>query len=242
VEAEALRRIHATLLDAFGAQAWWPAQTAFEVMIGAILTQNTAWTNVERALARLQARVPLRAESILALEQAELADALRPSGYFNVKAQRLRGFCEAYLQAGGHRGLDALTTAELRARLLAIVGIGPETADDILLYAFDRPVFVVDAYTRRIFERLGLLHGGETYECIRHAFERAVGPDVPTLKEYHALIVSQGKSVCRTRPLCSGCALRTMCAAASASPPDSSTSSRLSHRRRRGTTASEEPQ
>jgi endonuclease III related protein len=125
---------------------------------------------------------------------------------------------------------------------LAIVGIGPETADDILLYAFDRPVFVVDAYTRRIFERLGLLHGGETYECIRHAFERAVGPDVPTLKEYHALIVSQGKSVCRTRPLCSGCALRTMCAAASASPPDSSTSSRLSHRRRRGTTASEEPQ
>ncbi|UHD15823.1 endonuclease III domain-containing protein [Thiocapsa bogorovii] len=242
MKAEPLRRVYRMLLDAFGEQDWWPAQSAFEVMIGAILTQNTAWTNVERALERLQTRIPLDAESILALDPSELADALRPSGYFNVKSQRVRGFCEEYLRAGGHRGLDALTTPELRARLLAIKGIGPETADDILLYAFDRPVFVVDAYTRRIFERLGLLAGGETYEVIRRAFEQALGPDVPMLKEYHALIVSQGKEVCRTRPACDRCALRRTCAAAAPSPSDSSTSSRRSHRRRRGSTASEETQ
>jgi endonuclease-3 related protein len=242
VNAEPLLGVYGMLLDAFGEQDWWPAQSAFEVMIGAILTQNTAWTNVERALERLQSRVPLDAESILALDPPELADALRPSGYFNVKSQRVRGFCEAYLQAGGHPGLDALATPDLRARLLAIRGIGPETADDILLYAFDRPVFVVDAYTRRIFERLGLIAGGETYEDIRRAFEQALGPDVPMLKEYHALIVSQGKEVCRTRPACDRCALRRTCAAAAASPSDSSTSSRRLHRRRRGTTASEETQ
>lgn len=240
MDAEALRAVYARLLDAFGAQDWWPAQSAFEVMIGAILTQNTAWTNVERALERLRSRIPLDAESILALDPLELADALRPSGYFNVKSQRVRGFCEAYLQAGGHRGLDSLETPELRARLLAIKGIGPETADDILLYAFDRPVFVVDAYTRRIFERLGLLAGGETYDGIRRAFEQALGPDVPMLKEYHALIVLQGKEVCRTRPACERCALRRTCAAAAASHSDSFTSSRTTQRRRRGTTASEE--
>jgi endonuclease-3 related protein len=242
VNAERLRRIYATLLDAFGPQDWWPAQTAFEVMVGAILTQNTAWTNVERALERLQSRVPLAAEAILALHPPELADALRPSGYFNVKSQRIRGFCEAYLRAGGHQGLDALITSELRARLLAIKGIGPETADDILLYAFDRPVFVVDAYTRRLFERLGLLAGGETYEHIRRAFEEALGPDVPMLKEYHALIVSQGKEVCRTRPLCGRCALRRDCPAVSASPPDSPVRERSLQGRRRGPTASEESQ
>lgn len=240
MDAEALRRVYGMLLDAFGAQEWWPAQTAFEVMIGAILTQNTAWTNVERALERLRSRIPLDAESILAMDPLDLADALRPSGYFNVKSQRVRGFCEAYLQAGGHRGLDALATSELRARLLAIKGIGPETADDILLYAFDRPVFVVDAYTRRIFERLGLLAVGETYEGIRRAFEQALGPDVPMLKEYHALIVSHGKEICRTRPACHRCALNRTCAAAAATSSDSSTSSRTAQRRRRGTTASKE--
>jgi endonuclease-3 related protein len=228
VDAESLRRVYATLLDALGAQDWWPAQTAFEVMIGAILTQNTAWTNVERALARLRERVALDAEAILGLDPAELADALRPSGYFNVKSQRVRGFCRAYLDAGGFEGSDALATPALRAWLLAINGIGPETADDILLYAFHRPVFVVDAYTRRLFERLGLLAGGETYEQIRRVFEEALGPDVPMLKEYHALIVSQGKAVCRTRPLCGACALRRDCPAASASSSDSPVSERSS--------------
>jgi endonuclease III related protein len=222
VDPAALRGVYAALLDAFGPLDWWPGETPFEVMVGAILTQNTAWTNVERALARLRARIPLEPEAILALDPPELADALRPSGYFNVKSLRLRAFCEAYLQGGGFAGLDALSTHDLRALLLSVKGIGPETADDMLLYAFERPVFVVDAYTRRIFSRLGLLVGEATYEAIRHAFEHALGPDVPLLKEYHALIVSQGKEVCRTRPLCERCALRRTCAAALTDPIDES--------------------
>jgi endonuclease-3 related protein len=222
MEPAALRRVYATLFDAFGPQAWWPAETAFEVMVGAILTQNTAWTNVERALRHLQARIPLSAEAILGLAPSELAEAIRPSGYFNVKAERLRAFCSHYVAAGGQAALQGLSTAELRDWLLAIKGVGRETADDILLYAFDRPVFVVDAYTRRIFERLGLLGSAVDYESIRLAFERALGPDVALFKEYHALIVSQGKDICRARPRCGGCVLRQSCASASPIPSDRS--------------------
>lgn len=206
-----LRRIHEALAASFGPQDWWPAESALEVMVGAILTQNTAWTNVERALQRLRTRVPLSAEAILGLDTDALADALRPAGYFNVKSRRLRSFCEAYLRAGGLPALRRLPTPALRAWLLDVKGVGPETADDILLYAFERPVFVVDAYTRRIFARLGLLTGTEPYDWIRDAFERALGPDVPLLKEYHALIVHQGKEVCRPRPACARCALRMSC-------------------------------
>ena len=208
---ERCRQVYATLDAAYGPQGWWPAQSPFEVMVGAVLTQNTAWTNVERALERLTGRCPLTAESILALDEPALADALRPSGYFNVKARRLRSFCQAFVAAGGLAGLAALDTKALRHHLLAIPGIGPETADDCLLYAFDRPVFVVDAYTRRVFTRLGLLTGNEGYETIRAAFETALGPDVPLYNAYHALIVRHGKEVCRTRPRCDGCCLRTGC-------------------------------
>ncbi len=214
MKAKRLRAVFATLHASYGPQQWWPAETPFEVMVGAVLTQNTAWTNVERALARLVQCVPLDAGAILALPPDELADALQPSGYFNVKARRLRAFCEGFLAAGGREGLAALETGELRRRLLAIQGIGPETADDILLYAFDRPVFVVDAYTRRVFGRLGLLSGTEGYETIRAAFESALGADVPLYNEYHALIVRHGKDVCRSRPRCSGCCLKPDCPAA----------------------------
>jgi endonuclease-3 related protein len=199
------------LLGAHGPQGWWPAETPFEVMIGAVLTQNTAWTNVERALARLAQRIPFTAEAVLDLPIADLAEALRPSGYFNVKTRRLRALCEALRASGGLPGLSALPTGALRHRLLAIPGIGPETADDILLYAFGRPVFVVDAYTRRVFARLGLLQGGEGYEAIRAGIEQAVGPDVPLYNEYHALIVRHGKETCRTRPRCEACCLRGHC-------------------------------
>ncbi len=227
MEPDALRGVYTALRACFGPQRWWPAETPFEVMVGAILTQNTAWTNVEQALTRLRSRIPLSAQGILSLDGPSLADALRPSGYFNIKAQRLRGFCEAYVEAGGLTALAARGTPELRAWLLSIKGIGPETADDILLYAFDRPVFVVDAYTRRIFARLGMLDRGPPdsaqsgkkmgYEPIRQTFEQALGPDVELFKEYHALIVSQGKTVCRQRPLCGRCALRGDCASALAS-------------------------
>ncbi len=192
-------------------QHWWPAETAFEVMVGAILTQNTAWTNVEQALARLRERIALDASAILTLAPDDLADALRPAGYFNVKARRLAAFCTEYLAAGGFDGLNALPTDGLRHTLLAIHGIGPETADDMLLYAFERPVFVVDAYTRRIFARLGLLDARADYESIRSAFETALDPDVPLFKEYHALLVRHGKERCRTRPVCLDCPLHRDC-------------------------------
>jgi endonuclease-3 related protein len=135
-------------------------------------------------------------------------------GYFNVKARRLRAFCAAYLAAGRRRGLSRLPTAELRHRLLAIPGVGPETADDMLLYAFARPVFVVDAYTRRILSRLGELGGEEGYETIRHGLEAALGPDAPLFNEFHALIVRHGKEVCRTQPRCHACCLANRCPAA----------------------------
>ena len=205
------RAIHDRLLAIYGPQHWWPAETPFEVMVGAILTQNTAWTNVERALARLRERVALDPAAILTLAPDELADALRPAGYFNVKARRLTAFCQSYLVAGGFAGLNALPTATLRRTLLAICGIGPETADDMLLYAFERPVFVIDAYTRRIFARLGLLDGKADYESIRAAFETALDPDVSLFKEYHALLVRHSKERCRTRPICADCPLRQDC-------------------------------
>ena len=150
-------------------------------------------------------------EQILALPEADLAESLRPVGYFNVKAQRLRSFCAEYLEAGGLEGLGRLDTLALRRRLLAIHGVGPETADDMVLYAFARPVFVVDAYTRRLGGRLGLLDGEAGYETVRHAFEHALGLDVPLFNEYHALIVRHAKDVCRTKPRCEACCLRHLC-------------------------------
>ncbi len=192
-------------------------------MVGAILTQNTSWTNVERALAGLTERVALRPEAILSLAPEALADCLRPVGYFNVKAKRLRAFCDGFLQPGGLQGMSRMETRELRERLLAIHGIGPETADDMLLYAFGRPVFVVDAYTRRIFTRLELFGGGEGYEVIRRGLERSLAPDVRLFNEFHALIVRHGKDVCRPRPRCEDCCLRLSC-------PNASDSD-LAHRR-----------
>jgi endonuclease-3 related protein len=181
-------------------------------MVGAVLTQNTAWRNVEHALSRLRERVPLQADALLALPQSELADAIRPSGYFNVKACRLHAFCIAFVAAGGESALSALETPSLRRLLLDIHGIGPETADDILLYAFDRPVFVVDAYTRRLFARLGRLGGTEDYDEVRLGFEEALAHDVRLFNEYHALIVRHGKEICRARqPQCSLCCLKEIC-------------------------------
>ena len=210
-----LREVFEQLLAVHGPQHWWPAETAFEVMLGAILTQNTAWTNVEKALAAVSSRIELTPEALLALPAAELALLLRPVGYFNVKAERLRRFCSALLDAGGESALAALPTTALREHLLALHGIGPETADDMLLYAFGRPVFVIDAYTRRLFARLGLIGGTERYETLRAWFEQALGPDPVLFNEYHALIVRHAKDVCRARrPRCGDCVLRVSCPSA----------------------------
>lgn len=218
MDTATLGRVYRRLLAHHGPQGWWPADTPFEVMIGAILTQNTAWSNVERALARLRTHGPLSAHAILALPPETLAEALRPSGYYTLKAQRVRAFSQAYVEAGEWEALARLDTQRLRAWLLAVKGIGPETADDILLYGFERAVFVVDAYTRRLFSRLGLLCADASDASIRLAVEAGMGPDVEVLKEYHALIVAQGKTYCRARPHCEGCALRSDCRFAAGAP------------------------
>jgi endonuclease-3 related protein len=199
------------LLGAYGARHWWPGDDPFEIMVGAVLTQNTAWSNVERAIANLKAAQALDPAVIAEAPAARLAEWIRPSGYFNVKARRLQAFCRWYRDQGGLRRLRTLDTGALRRAVLSVHGVGPETADDIVLYAFERPVFVIDAYTRRVFSRLGWITGKEAYEALRRGFEGGLGPDTVLYNEYHALIVHHGKEVCRTRPRCGQCPLRGMC-------------------------------
>lgn len=206
-----LLRTYRALLRAHGPQQWWPGDTPFEIMVGAVLTQNTAWTNVEKAIANLKAANALTPEAIVAAHPRTLARWLKPSGYFNVKARRLRAFCRWLIANGDVAALTQWDTARLRAALLDVHGVGPETADDILLYAFARPVFVIDAYTRRIFARLGLISGDEDYETLRALFETTLATDVALFNEYHALIVMQGKDICRPRPRCETCCLVKQC-------------------------------
>jgi len=208
-----LNAVYHRLYDTYGPQHWWPGETPFEVMVGAILTQNTAWINVEKAIANLLAHERLDAEKIVAARKDYLANWLRPSGYFNVKAERLKNFCRWYLQLGGFRTLSCMDTTPLREALLSVKGVGPETADDMLLYAFERPVFVIDAYTRRLFGRLGLFNGNEDYDTMRFAIESVLGPETALFNEYHALIVHHAKEVCRVRPRCGDCVLFDRCPA-----------------------------
>lgn len=203
------------LFQAYGPQHWWPGETPFEVMVGAVLTQNTAWGNVERAIANLKAAGYLTCRGILSLSDTALADLIRPAGYYNVKARRLKALC-AYLNAEAVADCpealrDVATLPELRRRLLAVHGVGEETADSILLYALGLAVFVVDAYTRRIFSRLGLMTGNESYARIQQSFEAELPRDVGLYNEYHALIVHHGKTVCRPQPRCHGCPLLAIC-------------------------------
>ncbi len=210
-----LRHIYDRLLQRYGELGWWPADTPFEVMVGAVLTQNTAWTNVERAIANLKQAGVLHQDGILALAREELAELIRPSGYYNLKAERLHNLCRFLAENGGETYLRETDTATARERLLFIKGVGAETADDILLYALERPVFVIDAYTRRIFSRLGLLQGDEPYDEIRLGFEQALGAHVLLYKEYHALIVRHAKEACNKTPHCTACCLAPVCAAVS---------------------------
>lgn len=207
-----LESVFSRLLKAYGPQHWWPGDGPFEIMVGAILTQNTAWSNVEKAIGCLKSEGLLDAGAIVAASQEKLAACLRSSGYFNIKAARLVNFCQWYVSSGGMKALQRKETAPLRRELLAVKGVGPETADDMLLYALARPVFVIDAYTRRIFSRYGLVAGDEGYEELRAFFESSLAPDVALFNEYHALIVRHGKDICRPRPLCDACCLRRGCA------------------------------
>ena len=203
--------VYRKLFAANGHQRWWPGDSAFEIMVGAVLTQNTAWTNVEKAITNLKNAGALTPQAIVKAHPKKLAGWLKPSGYFNIKARRVKAMCAWLLAQGGVHRLARVPTPELRHALLAVHGIGPETADDILLYAFHRPVFVIDAYTRRIFQRLGLIAGKEDYETLRQFFEKALDSDVQLFNEYHALIVIHGKDVCKKKPLCNHCCLAKRC-------------------------------
>ena len=197
----------------YGPLHWWPAETPFEVVVGAILTQNTNWRNVERAIAHLRAAGALTPERLLGLPRAELEKLIRPAGFFRQKAERLQLFA-AHLFARCGGDLAALLAGDLdavRRDLLALKGIGPETADSILLYAGGRPSFVVDAYTRRLFTRLRLLRGDESYEVIRLLFMDTLPADPDLFNEYHALIVEHCKTLCRKTPLCPECPLLALC-------------------------------
>lgn len=196
----------------YGPTHWWPGETAFEIAIGAILTQNTAWTNVEKAIVNLKQEGLLepRAMAECSIEQLEMA--LRPSGYFRQKARRVRLFCEHLntRYGGSMRRMARRPLDELRPELLSLNGIGPETADDILLYACDKPVFVVDAYTRRIFSRHALVPPEMGYEALRAFFEQHLEDDLHLFKEYHGLIVWTGKDFCRKQPRCAECPLAAL--------------------------------
>ena len=209
-----LYEVFERLYAGFGPQHWWPARTEYEVMVGAVLTQNTAWRNVERAIDNLRAADLLHPEVVLTLPVEDLADYLRPAGYFNVKARRLRHLTAGLLEDGGAAAWRRMPADDLRRRLLGINGVGEETADCILLYVFGHPVFVVDAYTRRVFTRLGLLRGDESYGEIAALFHERLPRDASLFNEYHALIVRLGNRVCRPRPRCPDCPLRSVCPAA----------------------------
>lgn len=211
-----LEQVYQQLFQRYGSQHWWPAETPFEVMVGAILTQNTAWSNVERAIDNLKANDCLTPECILSVPVSRLANWLQPSGYFNIKAKRLRNLCQWYVDAGQLDVVSRWDTDKLRHALLSVNGVGPETADDILLYAFNRPVFVIDAYTRRLFSRLGLLDHDEGYEHLRNHFEDHLPQNSSLFNEYHALIVIHAKEVCRKKPLCLNCCLGAICPSRSA--------------------------
>jgi len=189
---------------------WWPARTPFEVIVGAILTQNTAWSNVERAIEKLRSNRLLTPGAIERVPPAQLARLIRPSGYFRQKAKKLKAFVR-FLNGefgGSLKRMFAVPTNELRSKLLTVHGIGPETADSILLYAGNHRIFVVDAYTRRILARHGLSDDRSSYDEIREMFERELPHEAELYNEYHALIVNTGKNWCRNKnPICSECPL-----------------------------------
>jgi endonuclease-3 related protein len=204
-----LAAVYRALLGEFGPQHWWPGRTRLEICVGAILTQNTAWTNVERAIRNLRRARALHLTTLHTAPLPQLAAWIRPAGCFNVKARRLRAFTGLVADRFGGKldKLLALPAAELRPTLLAVHGIGPETADSIVLYAAQQPVFVVDAYARRFLHRHGWVGPRATYAAVAELFTARLPPDAQLFNEYHALIVALGKNYCRPRPLCDKCPL-----------------------------------
>lgn len=207
--ATVLGQIYDRLLAAFGPQHWWPGETRTEIVIGAILTQNTAWKNVEKAIANLKREGLLDFEALRKIPEARLATLIRPSGTYRIKATRLKAFVAALFNGSGG-SLEELLGGELeqaREQLLQINGIGPETADAILLYAGGRASFVVDAYALRVFRRHLMIGPDEPYETVRQWVHGSFPPDASVYNEFHALLVEVGKKHCRVRARCEGCPL-----------------------------------
>jgi len=215
VSSRKLHELYRTMLGCYGPQHWWPGDTPFEVMVGAVLTQSTNWRNVEKAIANLKASGVLDIRSLAELPLEQMALLVRPSGYYNVKAKKLKALCQWLLQGfgGSLDNLFALDTVVLRQELLEVYGIGEETADSIILYAAAKPVFVIDAYTRRIMGRLKLGPADGSYGGLQAYFMHNLSHDSALFNEFHALFVRHGKDVCRkTGPRCAGCCLTRMCA------------------------------
>jgi len=210
--SEQLTEIYQLLLDRFGPQHWWPGETQFEIITGAILTQNTAWPNVEKAIDNLKAANLLTPEKLRKMQTPKLAEFIKPAGYFNIKAKRLKNFLAWLFEHydGQLTNLQGVSTSRLRTELLAIKGVGPETADSILLYAFDREIFVVDAYTARVAVRHGLLEPPVDYDQLQLLFQANLPADTRLFNEFHALLVRLGKEFCRPKPKCDNCPLEKL--------------------------------
>lgn len=203
---EALLRIYRILSSEFGEQHWWPGDTQDEIIIGAVLTQNTNWANAEKAIANLKKHNLLSLNALAVSVPEKIAPLIKSAGYYNQKAKRLINLSQVLTASSLPAEL-----AEFRSFLLKINGIGPETADSILLYAYGYPIFVVDAYTKRLFQRLGLIPQNSDYDFIQQMFQKNLPTDAKLFNEYHALIVHQGKTFCRKTPLCTSCPLRKLC-------------------------------
>jgi len=208
-----LNLVYQRLYSLFGSQHWWPADTRFEVMIGAILTQNTNWLNAEKAITNLKKHKLLQPHKLYKLSYQRLASLIRPAGYYNIKTKRLKSFLEFFIRYynGNVKKMSGIDTPSLRQQLLSVKGIGPETADSMLLYALNRPIFVVDAYTKRILLRHHFISQGAGYDKIQSLFMQNLKSGVKLFNEYHALLVKLGKEFClKRRPKCDICPLKKL--------------------------------
>ncbi len=207
-----LMEIYRLMFDRFGAQHWWPGESRFEIVLGAILTQNTNWTNVEKAIANVKAADAMCPEKLYRMDTETLALLIKPAGYFNLKASRLKNFLQWLFENydGQIDALENLSVWDIREQLLGIKGIGPETADSIALYAYDKPVFVVDTYTCRIMVRHGLIEPEAGYEQVQEFMEASLPGEIELFNEYHALLVQVGKNYCKPKAKCDGCPLQSL--------------------------------
>jgi endonuclease-3 related protein len=210
--SDKLNQIYKLLLKAYGPQKWWPAESSLEVMVGAVLTQNTNWQGVEKAIANLKRVNLLDPHKLKAIPTEELSRLIKPAGYFNLKARRLKNLIGMVVEAYGGDlvAMGQTETAQLRQELLLVNGVGPETADSILLYAFHRPIFVVDTYTYRVTNRHALVEEEVNYQALQDFFMQHLPLDVDMFNEYHALLVKVGKLHCKRKARCEGCPLEPL--------------------------------